>query len=395
MPGLSEDPRCDETDAPSHREWRPGAERGARRRQRNRDAARKSRQKTTEWADQLHQELQRLEQDNSSLQKEISALQREMDYYSSALEKHAPHCCLNKNPNDTIEDNTSSLSSIPTGVPPVVSHNDPVSATSVPSLQALKSDDLPKAVSTSLPKTSPDRHTPTQTSHAVPTPVSVPLSLSTVSLNLRPETSITPSLFLHSTTGLDLHTTHQVSLHVPSSDLLPQQMSYKGPILSTSTPSLHTHHQVSHKGPIYSTSCLGLRTTHQMSHSVQTPIPSSTLGSPQMSPNVPHPSSVPPHTLHTPSPMSDSRVNIVEKSESLLTPTSMLSTLLPVVSAGPDPPSVPVNPVLPPNDLLTPGPGVCSLLSDDALDVTLFSDPMADVNLVQLLEDNDWILNVQ
>ncbi|KAK2860466.1 hypothetical protein Q7C36_004632 [Tachysurus vachellii] len=64
------------------------------RRQRNRDAARKSRKKQTERADVLHEEMQTLEQANANLLKEISELEKEMQCYTTALKEHEPHCTL-------------------------------------------------------------------------------------------------------------------------------------------------------------------------------------------------------------------------------------------------------------------------------------------------------------
>ncbi|XP_061143034.1 fos-related antigen 1-like isoform X2 [Syngnathus typhle] len=68
--------------------------RGTKRRLKNRDAARKSRQKQTERADELHQELLTLEASNSALEKEIKALKKEIRHYNSALERHRPFCVL-------------------------------------------------------------------------------------------------------------------------------------------------------------------------------------------------------------------------------------------------------------------------------------------------------------
>ncbi|XP_047242603.1 basic leucine zipper transcriptional factor ATF-like 2 [Girardinichthys multiradiatus] len=68
--------------------------RGTKRREKNRDAARKSRRKQTERADELHEELQCLEQSNSALQKEIAALKKDLRLYETALERHKPHCRL-------------------------------------------------------------------------------------------------------------------------------------------------------------------------------------------------------------------------------------------------------------------------------------------------------------
>uniref|UniRef100_A0A8D3B5J8 Basic leucine zipper ATF-like transcription factor 2 n=1 Tax=Scophthalmus maximus TaxID=52904 RepID=A0A8D3B5J8_SCOMX len=64
------------------------------RRAKNRDAARKTRHKQTERADELHEELQQLEWSNSALQKEIAALKKDLHRYTKALAHHEPHCRL-------------------------------------------------------------------------------------------------------------------------------------------------------------------------------------------------------------------------------------------------------------------------------------------------------------
>ncbi|MCI4377400.1 hypothetical protein PGIGA_G00203190 [Pangasianodon gigas] len=69
-------------------------ERVCQRRQRNRDAARKSRKKQTERADVLHEELQTLERSNAALVKEISELEKELQHYTTALKEHEPQCTL-------------------------------------------------------------------------------------------------------------------------------------------------------------------------------------------------------------------------------------------------------------------------------------------------------------
>ncbi|XP_018962340.1 basic leucine zipper transcriptional factor ATF-like [Cyprinus carpio] len=61
-------------------------------REKNRDAARKSRRKHTEKADLLHEELQNLEQSNATFVKEIAELKKELQLYTTALEQHIPHC---------------------------------------------------------------------------------------------------------------------------------------------------------------------------------------------------------------------------------------------------------------------------------------------------------------
>ncbi|XP_056224490.1 uncharacterized protein batf2 [Seriola aureovittata] len=67
---------------------------GRKRREKNRDAARKTRRKQTERADQLHEELQSLERTNSTLQKEITVLKKDLHRYMTALAHHEPYCRL-------------------------------------------------------------------------------------------------------------------------------------------------------------------------------------------------------------------------------------------------------------------------------------------------------------
>uniref|UniRef100_A0A3B1JX73 Basic leucine zipper ATF-like transcription factor 2 n=1 Tax=Astyanax mexicanus TaxID=7994 RepID=A0A3B1JX73_ASTMX len=75
------------SDSQSPRDWR---------RQRNRDAARRSRKKQTERADVLHetQELQALEQSNAAFVKEIDDLKKELQHYHTVLKEHEPHCTV-------------------------------------------------------------------------------------------------------------------------------------------------------------------------------------------------------------------------------------------------------------------------------------------------------------
>ncbi|XP_071972705.1 basic leucine zipper transcriptional factor ATF-like 2, partial [Engystomops pustulosus] len=65
-----------------------------KKRERNRTAAYKNRQKHTERADTLHQEFERLEKDNAALRKEIQKLQQEQMYWTRVLERHEETCIL-------------------------------------------------------------------------------------------------------------------------------------------------------------------------------------------------------------------------------------------------------------------------------------------------------------
>ncbi|XP_077400888.1 uncharacterized protein batf2 [Vanacampus margaritifer] len=89
----------------------PGDKRSTKRRLKNRDAARKSRKKNTERADELHQELLSLEASNSALEKEIAALKKEVRRYTAALERHRPFCVLRRSSRvDVLEPSTSAPS---------------------------------------------------------------------------------------------------------------------------------------------------------------------------------------------------------------------------------------------------------------------------------------------
>ncbi|KAL2079711.1 hypothetical protein ACEWY4_025455 [Coilia grayii] len=70
-----------------------GPNRG-KRKEKNRDAARKSRKKQTERADLLHEELQFLERSNAAFEKEIADLKAELKRYTTALQQHEPQCSL-------------------------------------------------------------------------------------------------------------------------------------------------------------------------------------------------------------------------------------------------------------------------------------------------------------
>ncbi|XP_040266191.1 basic leucine zipper transcriptional factor ATF-like 2 isoform X1 [Bufo bufo] len=63
-------------------------------RERNRAVAYKSRQKQTQRADTLHQELEKLEKDNAALCKEIQKLQQEKIYWTKVLQRHEDTCIL-------------------------------------------------------------------------------------------------------------------------------------------------------------------------------------------------------------------------------------------------------------------------------------------------------------
>ncbi|EMP25818.1 basic leucine zipper transcriptional factor ATF-like 2 [Chelonia mydas] len=67
-------------------------EKKLKRRQKNRAAAQRSRQKHTEKADELHQQHEKLEQDNTALKKEIETLKEELKYWTQMLKNHESTC---------------------------------------------------------------------------------------------------------------------------------------------------------------------------------------------------------------------------------------------------------------------------------------------------------------
>ncbi|KAM8880806.1 uncharacterized protein batf2 [Synchiropus picturatus] len=70
------------------------SEGGMKRRLKNRYAARKSRKKQTEIADELHEEMQHLERSNATLLKEIGQLKKDVQAYETMLKNHEPFCYL-------------------------------------------------------------------------------------------------------------------------------------------------------------------------------------------------------------------------------------------------------------------------------------------------------------
>ncbi|KAG7243270.1 hypothetical protein INR49_011717 [Caranx melampygus] len=166
---------------------------GRRRREKNRDAARRTRRKQTERADQLHEELQGLERTNSALQKEITGLKKELHHYTTALAHHEPYC--RHRASDSISSSTSRLSASPSAkrrtstsppkdapqtssstlvTPPSVS----ISFTSSLRLQTLDSVENAHLLSSTLPSSSGSPAELVSPSSSSSSPVTVPYSVS-------------------------------------------------------------------------------------------------------------------------------------------------------------------------------------------------------------------------
>ncbi|KAJ8255076.1 hypothetical protein GJAV_G00200660 [Gymnothorax javanicus] len=100
--------------------------RKCKRREKNRVAAQRSRKRQTERADALHEELQSLEHSNAAYEKEIAGLRLEIEYYSSALKQHEPHCNILKfsGPETTLNAPSNALVPIPTHTSAALPHTD-------------------------------------------------------------------------------------------------------------------------------------------------------------------------------------------------------------------------------------------------------------------------------
>ncbi|XP_012676447.1 basic leucine zipper transcriptional factor ATF-like [Clupea harengus] len=89
----------DSNDTSYTRSPSPGSTRGSQddmrkvmRREKNRIAAQKSRQRQTLKADTLHLESENLEKENAALRKEVKRLREEAKYLTSVLNNHEPVC---------------------------------------------------------------------------------------------------------------------------------------------------------------------------------------------------------------------------------------------------------------------------------------------------------------
>ncbi|XP_038677603.1 basic leucine zipper transcriptional factor ATF-like [Scyliorhinus canicula] len=88
------------------------------RREKNRLAAQKSRQRQTLKADTLHQESEELEKQNAALRKEIKQLNEELKYFSSVLKSHDSICSMMTAPNEEMVYPTHSFHQTHTNTPP-------------------------------------------------------------------------------------------------------------------------------------------------------------------------------------------------------------------------------------------------------------------------------------
>ncbi|XP_017565324.1 basic leucine zipper transcriptional factor ATF-like 3 [Pygocentrus nattereri] len=113
------------SDAHSPHDWAidQPPERVCQRRQRNRDAARRSRKKQTERADVLHEELQTLETSNAAYVKEIAELKKELQHYTTILKEHEPHCTVQCLPGPSVPFTASTPSTTTSDLTPTFDSN--------------------------------------------------------------------------------------------------------------------------------------------------------------------------------------------------------------------------------------------------------------------------------
>ncbi|XP_068108305.1 basic leucine zipper transcriptional factor ATF-like [Hyperolius riggenbachi] len=78
----------------SHTQDSSDGQKKVQRREKNRIAAQKSRQRQTQKADTLHVESENLERVNSALRREIRLLREELKYLTYVLSSHQAACAL-------------------------------------------------------------------------------------------------------------------------------------------------------------------------------------------------------------------------------------------------------------------------------------------------------------
>uniref|UniRef100_A0A8C5WG88 Basic leucine zipper transcriptional factor ATF-like n=1 Tax=Leptobrachium leishanense TaxID=445787 RepID=A0A8C5WG88_9ANUR len=90
----SNEPEYSSSPSSSNRQDSSDDMKKVQRREKNRIAAQKSRQRQTQKADALHIESEGLERLNSALRREIRALREELKYLTGVLSTHQPVCVL-------------------------------------------------------------------------------------------------------------------------------------------------------------------------------------------------------------------------------------------------------------------------------------------------------------
>ncbi|XP_042368712.1 flocculation protein FLO11 [Plectropomus leopardus] len=388
-------------------------DRGRKRQEKNRDAARRSRRKQTERADELHEELQGLERSNSALKKEIAALKKDLHLYMTALERHKPFCCLKASSGSTTCASVSPSADCqrgpsPPGVPP----------------QTLSSTLAPApSVSTSLPSSLQTRDcvegahlssstTPTTKTLASPicssaelftlsSPVTSPYSVS-FSAVPAPHSLFSDSLITSRPTNVPPVCTSSVSNPVPSSSFAAaaEPQSAQGTINESSSipanacfPPLHSSAldaflmkdsfltASSNEGHPYSQ--LGAQEAALVSQVCPVNVPQLQPGQFSKNPIISSPSLLPP-ALEDPAPQpllvpSPASVFASPSSYSGQLNSESLLSLLTVPS--------------PLNVSQTTSSSFDGPLSQHPPLLPTLGDPSRDLSLSELLEVNDWILS--
>ncbi|XP_053330969.1 basic leucine zipper transcriptional factor ATF-like [Spea bombifrons] len=90
----SNEPPYSSSPSPGNRQDSSDDVKRVQRREKNRLAAQKSRQRQTQKADALHIESESLERLNCALRREIRFLREELKYLTSVLSSHQPLCVL-------------------------------------------------------------------------------------------------------------------------------------------------------------------------------------------------------------------------------------------------------------------------------------------------------------
>ncbi|KAK5610837.1 hypothetical protein CRENBAI_025524 [Crenichthys baileyi] len=341
--------------------------RGTKRREKNRNAARKSRRKQTERADELHEELQCLEKSNSALQKEIAALKKDLRLYETALERHKPHCRLKDSGSSPAEckagsslPQASDSSSLKTRAG-FKTFNNP-ERTCLPSSASSPTTTGPTAAESTA------KHLVTSSSLTSPYSVSFFTHAAPHSLFCKPPPITCPSFAPSSAAQLKTNKVHTTSPASQSSALTEDRSLRKLDSSYSTAPTIHS-----------CSSHLGVQSTGLPKQSSPRNVPE--LSSCKFSGNSAFPQTPATQTLSVPVQMTS------VASPSPAAHFASLQSYDQQVSPGPDSLLSLLTVPSPLNHCQTTSSSLNGSLSQPA------PDPSKDMSLSELLEVNDWILS--
>lgn len=391
-------------------------DKGRKRQEKNRDAARKSRRKQTERADELHEELQSLEQSNSALKKEIAALKKDLHLYTTALEHHKPFCCLKPSASSSSPTTCSSVSPSadcqagpsPPGVSPRASSSTlapaPSLSTSLTSILGIQTRDCVE--STHLSSSTP----PTTLTLASPISSSAELFTSSSSVTSSYSGSFSTVPAPHSLFSESPITSRPANVRPVCTSLV------SNPVPSSSL--ITAAHLQSGQGPIHESSSMSATSSFSPLHSFLMKQESFLTASSNVVPPYSHSAvqdgGLVAHGCSMNVPQlnpSQFRRNLISSSGSLLPPALQDPPLQPPLAPSPtsafalkprSSQQVTVNPASLLSLLTVPSPlnvpqttssRYDGPLSQPQLPLPTLEEPSRDLSLSELLEVNDWILS--